>query len=265
MSNLVTVVTAFVDIGRAEWSGTRNGYLIPPYIKRDKDTYFERFSRLAKIKNPLVVFAKSEDFERLKAIREDLSLVAIDTVFEDHSFLMNKIAAIQQDQNFINFVTNPAVPEYWSPEYVAINLMKSFFVSYAVENNLSDASEWAWLDFGYVREDTFCPPGFEWKFDSKGKINLFCINPFTHSKPIFEIVRTGEVYIQGCHIVAPRDQWTTLKNLVTQSLSTLFNVGLVDDDQTILLMAYRSSPELFNINKVDPKDWFVIFKDFNHD
>lgn len=265
MSNLVTIVTAFVDLDRGNWTGVRNGQVIPHYIKRDKDTYFERFARLAKVKNPIIVFAKSEDFERLKSIRHDLTLVSIDTIFEDHSFLLNKIKSIHQSEEFIKFVANPASPEYWCAEYVAINLMKSFFVSYAVEQNLSEASTWAWIDFGYVRDDTYCPPGLEWKFDTQNKINIFCINPLTHTKPIFEIVRTGEVYIQGCHIVAPRNQWTDLKNLVTQCMSNLFNVGLVDDDQTMLLMSYRSAPELFNLNKVDPQDWFVIFKDFNHD
>lgn len=261
----VTIVTAFVDLGRENWTGMKNNQMIPSYIKRDKNTYFERFERLAKLKNPLVVFAKSEDFERLQAIRQDLILVAIDTVFEDHAYLVNKIQEVQQDPNFIKFVNNPAAPECWSPEYVAINLMKSFFVSYAIEKNLTDAATWAWIDFGYVRDDTHCPSGMEWKFNTQNKINLFCINPYTHTKPIFQIVKEGEVYMQGCHIVAPRNQWQTLKDLVVKNLSVLFSVGLVDDDQTLLLMAYRSAPELFNLNAVKPDDWFVIFRDFNHD
>lgn len=265
MSDTVAIVTAFVDLGRDKWVGEKNGHTIAPYIKRDKKTYFERFARLAKVKNPIIVFAKTEDFEQLKEIRQDLTLVSIDTVFEDHEHLVNKIKSIQEDPTFIKFVSNPASPEYWSAEYVTINLMKSFFVSYAVEQNLAKENTWAWIDFGYVRDDTFCPPGIEWRFNTEGKINLFCINPFTFSKPIFEIVRTGEVYIQGCHIVAPRNQWENLKNLVIQSISSLFNTGLVDDDQTALLMAYRAAPELFNLNKVDPNNWFVIFKDFNHD
>lgn len=265
MNNTVTIVTAFVDIGRDKWEGVKNGHPIPPYIKRDKDTYFKRFERLAKLKNPIVVFAQSKDFDRLKSIREDLTLVAIDTVFEDHDYLLSKIKQVQTDPTFISFVTNPSAPEYWSAEYVAINLMKSFFVTYAIEQNLSGASQWAWIDFGYVRDDTYCPEGMEWKFNSDGKVNLFVINPFLFAKPIFDVVRTGEVFVQGCHIVAPRNQWVNLKNLVIQNLTNLFNVGLIDDDQTLLLMSYRMNPDLFNINKVDQRDWFVIFKEFNHD
>ena len=264
MSDTVTIVTAFMDIGRSEWEGVRNNQLIPGYIKRDTDTYFERFERLTKLKNPIVVFAHSKDFERLQAIRDDLHLVAIDTVFEDHKHLINKINAVQNDSTFIKFIDNPSAPEYWSSQYVAINLMKSFFVNYAVEQKLAESETYAWIDFGYVRDDTFCPPGLEWRFNTNGKINLFAIETVDMSRPIFDIVKTGDVYIQGCHIVAPKKEWAVLKELVVNNLTKLFSVGLIDDDQTLLLMAYRTMPEKFILNKVEHSDWFVIFKDFNH-
>lgn len=264
MSDMVTIVTAFMDIGRSDWVGVRNGSSVPDYIQRDTDTYFHRFEKLSKVKNPIVVFAHSRDFERLKKIREDLYLVAIDTVFEDHNHLIQNIKNVQSDVRFVSFVDKPASPEYWSPEYVTINLMKSFFVNYAVEQKIAESETYAWIDFGYVREDTFCPPGLEWQFNTDGKINLFAIAPINMSRPIFDIVKTGDVYIQGCHIVAPKKEWAVLKELVVTNLTKLFGVGLIDDDQTLLLMAYRAMPDKFKINNVAPSDWFVIFKDFNH-
>ena len=262
---LVSIVTAFVDIGRGHWEGIKNNQMIPPYIKRDTDTYLERFERLTKLKNPIVCFTETKYFDRILAMRDDIELIGIDTLFEDHTHLINKIEEVQQDPHFIKFVTNPASPEYWSPKYVAINLLKSHFVDYAIANNLTPTNTCAWIDFGYCRPEVYCPPGMEWKFDTEDQINLFCMNLFTHSKPIFEIVRTGEVYMQGCHIVAPKKYWSTLKQLVNDNLSTLFNVGLIDDDQTLLLMAYRSAPEIFKLNPSSNDDWFVIFKDYNHD
>jgi len=262
---LVTIVTAFVDIGRGHWEGVKNNQLIPPYIKRDTDTYFERFERLTKLKNPIVCFTESKNFDRIKAMREDIVLIGIDTIFEDHAHLISKIDQVHQDPHFIKFVTNPSAPEYWSSKYVAINLFKSHFVNYAIEQQLTPTDTCAWIDFGYCRPEVFCPPGMEWKFDTEDKINLFCMNPYTHNKPIFEIVRTGEVYMQGCHIVAPKKLWSTLKQLVNDNLSLLFGVGLIDDDQTLLLMSYRTAPELFKLNPADPNNWFVIFKDYHHD
>jgi len=265
MSNTVTIVTAFVDIGREKWEGVKNNQLIPPYIKRDTETYLKRFERLTKLKNPIICFTENKFFDRIKAMRDDIILIDVGDIFKDHDHLIKSIYNVQQDPNFIKFVTRPSAPEYWSPEYVAINFMKSHLVDYAVEQGWVNTGTAAWIDFGYVRDDTFCPPDMEWKFNDKKLINLFIIDPYLMSKPIFEIVRTGEVYIQGCHIVAPTGHWKHLKQLVNENLSNLFKVGLVDDDQTLLLMAYRQAPNLFHINPVNPSDWFVIFKDFNHD
>ena len=263
-SELVTIVTAFVDIGRGHWEGVKNNQLIPPYIKRDTSTYFDRFKRLTKLKNPIVCFTESRFFDEIKAMRDDIVLIGIDTIFEDHKHLIDKIDGVQLDPTFIKFVNNPSSPEYWSSKYVAINLFKSHFVNYAVENNLAPTNTSAWIDFGYCRPEVYCPENMEWKFDTDGQINLFCMNLNTHNKPIFDIVKTGEVYMQGCHIVAPNRLWGTLKQLVNDNLTTLFNVGLIDDDQTLLLMSYRSAPELFKLNTASKDDWFIIFRDFNH-
>jgi len=257
---MTTIVTAFVDIGRGEWEGVKNNQLIPHYIKRDTETYLKRFERLTKLKNPIIVYTEEKFFDRIKAMREDITLIGIDSIWDDHSHLISKIDQVQQQPEFIRFVTNPSSPEYWSPKYVAINFMKSHFVSYAVQEGMIETPYAAWIDFGYCRDEVYCPEGATWTFDTDNKINLFCQNPFTHNKPIFEIVRTGEVYVQGCHIVAPQNQWSVLKQLVNDNLSTLFNTGLVDDDQTLLLMAYRTAPELFKLIPADPNNWFTIFE-----
>lgn len=269
MSDPVTIVTAFVDIGRGHWEGVKNNQLIPPYIKRDTNTYFERFERLTHLGNHIVCFTESKNFSTIDGMRKnnpsrDITLISIDTLFEDHHHLVKKIEHVQQDPVFIKFVTNPASPEYWSPQYVAINMMKSHFCSYAAEKNLSNTGTSAWVDFGYVRDDVFCPPGMLWKFNTQDKINIFCNNPFTHNKPIFDVIRTGEVFIQGCHIVAPDKKWKVLSNMVNESLVTMFEMGLVDDDQTALLMSYRKYTDQFIINKGNPENWFTIFKDYHH-
>ncbi len=260
MSNEVTIVTAFVDIGRGKWEGVKNDQVIPHYIKRDTETYLKRFERLTKLKNKIVCFTESKFFDQILAMRDDIELVNIDSIWDDHFHLIEKIRHVQEQPEFINFVNSPASPEYWSPEYVAINLMKSHFVDYAVLNGWVETKNAAWIDFGYCRDEVYCPADTEWFYDTEDKINVFCHTPMLFDKPIFEVVKTGEVFIQGCHIVAPKGVWTVLKQLVNDNLSTLFNVGLIDDDQTLLLMAYRSAPELFRLVPSDPNNWFTIFQ-----
>ena len=43
----------------------------------------------------------------------------------------------------------------------------------------------------------------------------------------------------------------------------IFRIRLIDDDQTVLLMSYLSKPDLFELHKVSPSDWFVAFKEYN--
>ena len=264
MNSPVTIVTAFMDIGRGEWSGVKNGQPIPSYISRTTDTYFTRFERLLKLKNPIICFTESKFFDRIKFCRDDVTLINIDTLFQDHQHLVTAIERIQNDHFFVSFVNNKAVPERWSSHYIIINLMKSFFVNYAVENNLHQTDTIAWIDFGYARTNETCPVGLEWKFDTKDKINLFSNSPQLDPVPIIQIVKTGVVYIQGCHIVAPATKWSLMKDLVNAALANLLNVGLIDDDQTLLLMALRSSPDDFLVHYNGGSNWFTIFNNFHH-
>ena len=73
---------------------------------------------------------------------------------------------------------------------------------------------------------------------------------------IFEIVRNMNTYIQGCMIVAPDKLWIELWNLVRKNMVALNKVGLMDDDQTILLMAYRENSKIFEFEN---GQWFSHF------
>jgi hypothetical protein len=45
----------------------------------------------------------------------------------------------------------------------------------------------------------------------------------------------------------------------------LVSNDLIDDDQTLLLMAYRGAPSLFETHYIDAAKtgWFVVLKDYN--
>lgn len=267
MSELVTIVTAFVDIGRERWEGQVNNAPIAGHIKRDVDTYFNRFERLTKLKNPIVVFIHSQYHERILAMRSDITVVAIDDILEKNKGLLATIDRVQRNPSFINFVTRPSVPEYWSPEYVLVTSHKAAFCNYAVKHGLVSTNTVAWIDFGYGRPDAPIQEGMAWKYNTDGLIHMVC-NTFTpiDKLPIYEIVRTGEVYIQGCHVIAPADKWEYMDHFFDLSLTSLLNIGLSDDDQTLFLMAYRNRPEWFKIHYVHPDSyWFMIFRDFHHE
>lgn len=274
----VTIVTAFVDIGRGEWTGWMNGKPLPAFLPRTTETYMVRFKKLTKLKNRIVCFTQTKFFDEIRAMREDIELIDIDTLFSDHQYFYNTITKIHENKEYLEYIKNPHFPEYWSPEYVIINALKSHFVCYAIQNGLCHTDTTAWIDFGYCRPHTVCPEGMLWKFDTQGKINLFSEKETIEqlwSRPIFKTVFTNEVHIQGCHIVAPNKLWPKLKDSVNSALTSLFNVDLIDDDQTLLLMAYRADPDSYHINnKLPPpphthaqgdQDWFIIFEKYQHD
>lgn len=47
----ITIVTAFFDIGRGDWS-VENGH--PNYLQRSNEKYFKYFSNLAQLENEMI-------------------------------------------------------------------------------------------------------------------------------------------------------------------------------------------------------------------
>ena len=64
--NEITIVTAFFDIGRSDWTPDRG---LPHYLHRTTDTYFERFEYLAQLENPMVIFTSAEFVNTIKGIQ----------------------------------------------------------------------------------------------------------------------------------------------------------------------------------------------------
>jgi hypothetical protein len=79
------------------------------------------------------------------------------------------------------------------------------------------------------------------------------------------IIKTNTVYFTGGAIIAPKSNWRDLKRLMQNAFDMLISYDLMDDDQTLLLMAYRNRPDLFETHFVDAAKtgWFVLLKDYN--
>jgi len=147
---------------------------------------------------------------------------------------------------------------------VLINYLKSFFAGEAIARGLVTSEFLAWVDFGYCREENVLPNPLKWDYPFSNKIHLFNVERLD-AQDLISIIKTNKVYFQGCHIVAPRNQWGDLKRLMQNAFDMLISYNLMDDDQTLLLMAYRNAPSLFEAHFVDAANtgWFVLFKDYN--
>jgi protein YibB len=257
----IAVVTAFFDTDRERWRTA--------HLRRTNERYFEYFAHLAKLRNHLIVFTEPQFAWRVLESRRAHGLEDLTVVFEiadlfECELLAPLVSKFQERMNdrFHRFTWQPELPEYWEPRYVLINALKSAFVCTALDRRMIVAPQVAWIDFGYCRDGKRFDPERPWRFDTGGKINLFQVNPLDDS-PIFQVVRSGTVYFHGASIVGPASAWPEFAREISLSLGALLECGLIDDDQTLLLMAWRRDPSKYVIHPVTRADWFVVFRRFD--
>jgi protein YibB len=258
MDKSITIVTAFFRINRSSWQG----------FERSDEQYFEHFKVWARVKNKLVVYVESEELKQLivdfrkSLLLEDRTIVYVVSnclFFEPQLFNSLKATTdnpIQRDYRLLR-----KNPEVWNATYNYVMLLKAWCVCDAIQRGVASGMV-AWLDFGYNHGGDPIDKGsdfnFEWTYDFPEKINLFTIQDLDN-RPIFDIVLSMDTYIMGGVIIGIDKLWEEFWGLVKQSVYELTNCGLVDDDQNIMLMAYRKKPELFALHK---SYWSVQMKQF---
>jgi protein YibB len=262
--NEISIVTAFFDIGRGEWTPDKG---LPHYLQRTTQTYLDRFAIMAKLNNQMVVYTSVDLMDKVKELRGDRPTKIIEVDFK-HSFqlLKDKVSKVQNNPDFIAKI-NPAQvrnPEYWNADYVVVNALKSTFVSKAIELGYVTNELVAWLDFGYCRDEVTLNGVSTWCYPfNKDKIHFFNIKEYKEGTYIQDIIANNDVHITGPCIVAGKSMWPKLQAIVHHSLEELIAAELIDDDQTLLLMASILHPELIELHPVSDKDWFVAFKEYN--
>lgn len=262
--NDITIVTAFFDIGRGDWSPEKG---LPAYLQRTNQTYLERFGHLAKLENDMVVFTSKEFVDDIKFLRQDRPTDIL-TVDFPNSFqkLREEITKVQTNPEYQAKI-NPAQlknPEYWNADYVIVNLLKSSFVNQAINRGVIQTDLVAWLDFGYCRNEEALNGLKHWNCPlDKEKIHFFTIKDWVEGTYIQDVIANNDVHVTGPMIVAGKQLWPVLEQLVHHNVDELLKNGLMDDDQTLLLMSYLQKPELFELHKITGPDWFVAFREYS--
>lgn len=245
----ITIVTAFFDIGREKWRG----------FERDNNKYVEYFKFWARMKNKVVVYTDKETAQQVLQIRESFGLksrtqvVVIDDITTLDIEAYQSIEKVLSKELAVKFRDQPHCPESHNALYDYIVYLKPYFIVDAVKKGLADGMI-AWMDFGYNHGGKFYTNPLEfdylWQYDFSSKIHIFAIDKID-DMPVFEIVRTMKTYIAGGIIVAPAELWGALLTLVRKALFNLASCGMMDDEQTLLVMAYREQPEIFEIHPVE--------------
>lgn len=240
----ITLVTAFFDIGREEWKG----------FSRGRNKYLDYFAHWARLRNPIVVYTDSRMAESVLSVRKKFGLqdrthvIVIDeveAVAPDCYDVIKKTMSNRESWMFRRYLDHP---ESWNYKYNYVTGLKTFWVQDAVTRNLCGDTA-AWIDFGYDHGGMDFPFSedfdFLWSYDFEPGIHLFLVKEMD-DKPIFAIVRDMDTYISGGIIVGQSRLWKDLWRDTKRAIYSLADCGMADDDQTLLLMAYRQHPELYH-------------------
>ena len=266
--NDITIVTAFYDLGRGDWK----------HFSRKTDYYFECFERLCQLKNQIIVFSESKFKSKFDYIIENIKSDLI-VVYQEKKDIFDRelIDRIKRTQELKSDQEKTiTVPEQWCPEYVYLTTLKTYFCCTAIQQErVNDTSESfsivndtvAWIDFGYVRKEKYLPESRLWKYAFRDKIHLWSIRNIPQRIDIKEVIKTFKAYIMANHIIASKNKWFYLKESMNCQLEKLLSNSLIDDEQTLLLMAYLENKKEYvlyrEIIDYSDLDWFFIFKYYN--
>ena len=257
MSKL-TIVTAFFKIKRENWTG----------FERSDQLYFDYFKVWGKLKNKLIVYVESEqlkkdilDFRKSYGLEDDTIVNIVPDCLNIEPELLENVKRATANNIQKKFRLFQKNPEVWNGIYNYIMLMKGWCICDAIERGQAKGMI-AWVDFGYNHggspisaESDF---NFMWEYDFPKKINLFTLHEMD-DRPIFEMIMSMDTYLMGCAIVGYEKYWPEFWSLMKQSMQSLIDCGLCDDDQNIMLMSYRKKPEIFNII---PSEWTKMMYQF---
>ncbi len=261
MKQEIQIVTAFFSINRKDWKG----------FQRTDELYFNCFKEWAKLKNKIVVYVEKEELRRrILEFRKSLGLenktyvIVLDNIYDIAPDILDTLEHVACNSVHKNFRVHPNFPEVWNATYDYVMLLKMWCCADAAKRGLTNGMV-AWMDFGYNHGgsiiDSSSNFNFLWEFDFPEKINVFLIQDLD-DRPIFDIVFSMDTYIMGMMIVAPSSLWETFWNMMISNMRKLANIGIIDDDQNVILMCLRDNPSLFNTYK---SSWQLPLKQFGGD
>lgn len=253
MSN-IKIVTAFFDIGRKDFEK----------FPRSNQQYFDYFKFWARIQNEMVVFCAPENVDVIIKIRQNYGLadkttvIPIDDVYSIEPKIYQKMLEIEKDDSFQEFRYRFHDPSNYAG-YDYIVLLKTFFMNEVAK--LSKEDDYiAWIDFGYNHGGEFytCCDDFDFFWDEKfpQKVRLYCLND-PQKLSLIDSLQFQYDCVMGCTIVSPKNLCSTLWENNKRAMLSLIDTGVIDDDQHIMLMAYKMKPDMFFVKY---GNWFADFQ-----
>lgn len=264
-------VTAFYNIGRDKYENN----------KRDNSSYYNYFKNLLKVNNiNLIVLTDEKSYNEIDDIvkkSHTKSTVKIVKKELDEFYGWNQLEAtkkIMKSSKHKELVKkrNKEDIEISKPEYVCLMHCKTDFMRYVIDNNILEMEYYAWIDFGYLREQENFPKSLVYYPNNellKDKVVLFRIGEDKNFKPD-QLIRNGRVVFEGAPIVGKKDKIIEFNDEYHKAIDYYNDNGLVDDDQSLMYYIYKNTENLVELIYNDKTyentknlNWFVLFKYYN--
>jgi hypothetical protein len=271
MGNKIQCVSSFIDIGRSSWN---NNY------SRSTERYINNFLDFySNIEIDLILFCEDNFKNEIKKridqnFKTSINFQTIERDNIEYFKLVDDISNIQKHStNMIEYKrrdsTNP--PEYSNAHYVAMMYAKSEFIKMALDRNLIETNNVAWIDFGIghgepsyiaaIKNKTLInPESDKMIFFNRQNIEP-SIDPFFYSKLIDNVLICGGFYI------IPKKLIIHFYNEFRKIVDTFTDLHIIDDDQTILSILTASNLDFCNVissskyrNNPNAGDWFPVFE-----
>lgn len=251
------IVTAFWDVGRGG----------DCKIPRTNDRYFREFEQWARIKNKLIVFTDTDKVEIIKSIRSKYNLqnntviIPIDNIFEIEHDIYTKMLEIEKGDNF----TYKRIPDAMS---CRANFDYAWFMIYwciaEAGKYCADETMLAWFDFGFNHLD-HCYTNME-EFDfmwdctenNMDKVHLYSMMDISNVS-MWDCIQFQFDTIMSPFQLIPARLATQMWSYVKDAMKALLTIGVIDDDQMLLLIAAKNHPELFEVHISEM--WYLALKE----
>ncbi|MCF0177576.1 MAG: HtrL family protein, partial [Bacteroidales bacterium] len=144
--NEISVVTAFFNINRDDWSG----------FGRSAERYFSYFTSWARLRNRIIVYVETEELKaKIMAFRTGLGLAEqtfvniVPRCADIDPELFETLRQATENPVQQIFRLSQRCPEVWNAQYNYIMLLKTWCVQDAVSRGQAEGQV-AWVDFGYA-------------------------------------------------------------------------------------------------------------------
>jgi len=240
---MYTIVSAFFDIGRKDWSG----------FQRGNDKYFENAKRVFTLQNVMVIFIQPEfvNFVAEGRKNSDFKTVIVPTKIEGLPYYkyVNQIRDIMQSPEFRQGLALPSCPEVCKPLYDVVMWSKIGLVNRAIDLNKFDSTHYVWLDFGvhtHMLQDSMLHKPLLSKVPDEIKF-LKLSEPQKSDLAIERFYKSHIVRLAGTMFTGSVENLRLLNQYNDIEVHECLRRKVVDSDQALFNSIYLKHPEIFKL------------------